>query len=658
MEVLMGIRVSNLLSKSVIIGLLVSVAPTVPWAQSVQIAPDVVVSATRVETPAEQVGSSITVFTAKDIEERNPQFVEDILRFVPGVDVGQTSGNPGGLTQVRIRGSEANHTLVIIDGVEVNRPNVSNEFDFFALRPEDIERIEVLRGPQTALYGSEAVGGVINIITKIGTGKPEYSLTQEFGSYFTRNTHVSARAGGKIAKGFGYNARISGSAFRTKGISAATIGAEADPSDIEDGNAKLGLNYKKIAFLDLVGRFTRSDVKNDKSDGDQVGINAVDDGTSTNSRDRYGRAQIRLNLFEGIWKQKFGVSATHNVIHSKNASGVTTFRNEGKKTILDYQSVLNAETKKIVNADHTLVLGYENEDDRLKNDSSFGNSIKEVNSNNVYFNYQLGLAKRFFFTGGSQLQYSKFFPNVDIEDSYRFTAAYLHRETKTKIKGAIGRGIKNPTLFELFGSSDNFSGNPNLKPESTESWEIGVEQSFLKNKLKFEAVYFDNQVDNLITGSSTTSKNIKGVSIHGVEFSMKAKPHKDVDVITNYTWMTSEQKSGADVGSELVRRPKHKANMNVIYRFLQNKANAGINLTYNGRTRDFDFDRSGGFSFATRTLTTLDSYFLVNLTGSYKFNNNFKLFGRVDNLFNENYEEVFGFGRPGVSGFGGVKLTF
>ena len=652
----MGIRIKNILSNSVIIGLLASIAiaPALAWAQGAQIAPEVVVSATRVETPAEQVGSSIAVFTAKDIEERNPQFVEDLLRFIPGVDVGQTSGNPGGLTQVRIRGSEANHTLVIIDGVEVNRPNVSNEFDFFALKPEDIERIEVLRGPQTALYGSEAVGGVINIITKTGTGKPEYSLTQEFGSYLTRNTHVSARAGGKIAKGFGYNVRISGSAFRTKGISAATIGTEDDPSDIEDGNAKLGFNYKKIAYLDLVGRFTRSDVKNDKSVGDAIGINSIDDESSTNTRDRYGRAQVRLNLFEGIWKQKFGLSGTHNIIHSKGASGVTTFRNEGKKTIWDYQSVFNVETNKFVNADHTLVLGYDNEDDRLRNDPS----IKEANSHNAYFNYQLGLAKRVFLTAGSQLQYSKFFPNVDIEDSYRFTAAYLHRETKSKVKGAFGRGIKNPTLFELFGTSDNFDGNPNLKPESTESWEVGVEQSFLKNKLKLDIVYFDNQTENLITGSSTTSKNIKGVSIHGVEFSMKAKPHKNVDVIANYTWMTTEQKSGADVGSELVRRPKHKANMNVIYRFLQNKANAGVNFTYNGRTRDFDFDNSGGFSFATRRFTTLDSYILVNLTGSYKFNKNFKLFGRIDNLFSQNYEEVFGYSRPGISGFGGVKLTF
>jgi len=299
-------------------------------------------------------------------------------------------------------------------------------------------------------------------------------------------------------------------------------------------------------------------------------------------------------------------------------------------------------------------LGYDNEDDRLRNDPS----IKEANSHNAYFNYQLGLAKRVFLTAGSQLQYSKFFPNVDIEDSYRFTAAYLHRETKSKVKVAFGRGIKNPTLFELFGTSDNFDGNSNLKPESTESWEVGVEQSFLKNKLKLDIVYFDNQTENLITGSSTTSKNIKGVSIHGVEFSMKAKPHKNVDVIANYTWMTTEQKSGADVGSELVRRPKHKANMNMIYRFLRNKANAGVNFTYNGRTRDFDFDNSGGFSFATRRFTTLDSYFLVNLTGSYKFNKNFKLFGRIDNLFSQNYEEVFGYSRPGISGFGGVKLTF
>lgn len=652
----MGIRVSFLICYSFLIAVSALVTPS--FAQQTQVAPEVVVSATRVETPAEQVGSSITVFTAKDIEERNPQFVEDILRFVPGVDVGQTGGNPGGLAQVRIRGSEANHTLVFIDGVEVNRANVSNEFDFFALRPEDIERIEVLRGPQTALYGSEAVGGVINITTKTGTGKPVYTLSQEFGSYLTRNSYLSARAGGKIANGFRYNARISGNVFRTKGISAATLGSEDDPSNIEDANTKFGLSYKKLLHLDLVGRFTRSDVKNDKSDGDLIGVSSVDNENSTNTRDRYGRAQVRLNFFEGIWKQKFGITGTHNVIHSKDASGTTTFRNEGKKTIWDYQSVVNVETKKLITADHTLILGYENEDDRLRNDSSFGNSVKEANSNNFYFNYQVGLAKRIFLTAGSQLQYSKFFPNVDIEDSYRFTAAYLHRETNTKVKGAIGRGVKNPTLFELFGSSDNFAGNPNLKPESTESWEAGFEQSFFKKRLKFDVVYFDNQIDNLITGSSTTARNIKGVSIHGVEFSVKTNPFKNLDVIANYTWMTTEQKSGQDVGSELVRRPKHKANMNVNYRFLQNKANAGINFIFNGRTRDFDFDRSGGFSFATRTLTTLDSYFLVNLNGSYKFNEKIKLFGRIDNLFSQNYEEVFGFSRPGISGFGGIKITF
>ena len=666
----MGNRVSSIFLSSVILVVLTLGAPGILQAQTSsqtlsqsssgssntpQIAPEVVVSATRVETPAEQIGSAITVFTAKDIEERNPQFVEDILRFIPGVDVGQTGGVPGGLAQVRIRGSEANHTLVIIDGVEVNRPNVSNEFDFFALRPEDIERIEVLRGPQTALYGSEAIGGVVNIITKTGNGKPKFTLTQEFGSDYTRNTHVSALAGGKIAKGFSYNARISGSGFRTDGISAASLGSEDDASDIEDGNAKLGLSYKKIAHLDLVGRFTRSDVKNDNT-GDPAlpfGVGALDNGSSTNTRDRYGRAQVRLNLFEGMWKQKFGLSATHNVIQSKAASGAVTFRNEGKKTIWDYQSVFNVETKKLLNANHTLILGYENEDDRLKSKSSFSSTLNEVNNNNFYFNYHLGLAKRFFFTGGSQLQYSDFFPNVDVEDSYRFTAAYLHRETKTKIKGAIGRGIKNPTLFELFGSSNNFVANPNLKPERTESWELGFEQSFLKDKLKLDVVYFDNQVKDLISGSGTTSTNIAGVSIHGVEFSVKTRPLKNVDVIANYTWMTSEQKSGADVGSVLVRRPKHKANVNLIYRFLQDKANAGVNFLYNGNAQDFDFNRS----FARR-LTTLDSYFLVNLTGSYKFSDGVKLFGRIDNLFGQNYEEVFGFGRPGISGFGGIKLTF
>ena len=218
--------------------------------------------------------------------------------------------------------------------------------------------------------------------------------------------------------------------------------------------------------------------------------------------------------------------------------------------------------------------------------------------------------------------------------------------------------MKNPTLFELFGSADNFVGNPNLKPEQAESWEIGFEQSFFKDKLKIDAVFFDNQIKDLIQGSSTTATNIAGSSIHGVELGIRARPLKNLDLIFNYTWMTSEQESGDDVGSVLVRRPKHKANMNAIYRFHQDKANVGLNFIYNGKAQDFDFDNSGGFSFSNRSLTTLDEYYLVNLTGSYKLHDKIKLFARIENLFDQRYEEVFDFGRPGIAGYAGIKMTY
>ncbi len=625
-----------------------TIDPRVSSAQEAQIAPDVVVTATRVATPAEQVGSAVTVITAKDIEERNPLFVERLLRSVPGVDVGQTGGLAGGNTQVRIRGSEGNHTLVIIDGIEVNRPNVSNEFDFFALQPEDIERIEVLRGPQSALYGSDAIGGVINIITKQGRGKPTINLKQEVGSIFTRNTHFGINSGGKIENDWSYHVRLSGSAFHTNGVSAASVGTEDDGFTLEDGNAKVGFGYKKMIFLDLVGRMTRTDLDTDSSNGNGP-PNAIDSLNRTVTDDSYGRAQFRLNLFEGMWKQKFGIMETNNTIKNKNSTGAVTFKNEGKKSVWDYQSVFNIETSKLVNLDHTLVLGYDNEDDRSE---SF--TTNEVNNDNFHFNYQLGIAKRFYFTGGAHQQWSDFFRNVDLEDSFRFTGAYVHRETKTKIKGAFGRGVKNPTLFELFGSTDNFVGNPNLKPEETKSWEAGFEQSFFNDKLKFDAVYFDNQITNLIQGSGNTATNIAGSSIHGVELGLKTHPMKNLDVVMSYTWTTSEQKSGTESGSELVRRPKHKANLDVNYRFLQNKANVNFGLLFNGQAQDLIFKNT----FADRELVTLDSYFLANLSGSYQIHENVKLFSRIENLFDQRYEEVEGFGRPGIAGFAGVKLSY
>jgi vitamin B12 transporter len=644
----MGIRVAYLfpfLTFVVFFG-----APTAPLQaqEALQIAPEVVVTATRVETPVEQIGSAITVITAKDIEERNPAFVEDILRSVPGVDVGQTGGAAGGLTQVRIRGGEGNHTLVFIDGVEVNRPNVSNEFDFFSLRPEEIERIEVLRGPQSALYGSDAVGGVVNIITKKGHGKPTATFTQELGSHMTRDSRLSAGAGGKIGNDLTYHARVSASRYHTDGISAASAGTEKDGFDLKDSNAKFGLSYKKFIHLDLVGRSTHSELDTDSSNGNSP-PSVVDSANTTDTKDQYGRAQVRVDLFEGMWKQKFGVSATHNIIRNKSGSGALTFRNEGKKTVLDYESVFNVETSTLVNADHTLVLGYDNEDDRQKSSAT-----NEVNNHNFNINYQLGLAKRVFLSAGAHRQWSDFFSNVDFEDSFRFTGAYLHRETNTKIKGAFGHGVKNPTLFELFGSTTNFVGNPNLKPEQTKSWEAGLEQSFFKDKLTVDAVYFDSQVRDLITGSGTTATNIAGASIHGVELGVTARPWKYVDVSANYTWTTTEEESGTRVGSELVRRPKHKFNINTNYRFLNDKANVNLDLHYTGEAQDLIFTNN----FGSSQLVTLDDYFLVNLSGGYKFNENVKLFARIENLLDQRYEQVAGFGTPGISGFAGIKLTY
>ena len=609
--------------------------------------PETVVSASRVPLPAREAGSAVTVITEEELEQRQVRIVSDVLRDVPGVAMGRT-GPVGALTQVRIRGAEGNQTLVLIDGIEVNNPAAASEFSFANLLNTEIARIEVLRGPQSALYGSDAIGGVINIITK--TPAPGFTVSgrAEAGSFATRD--------GMVTLGYGSERfYLSGTAnrFVTDGISAADENdgnSEADAYDNTTVRVKAGAKPLEFLEVEVVGTVVESDLQ---SDAGAVVINAIDSQDRSQSRERYGLAKATLTLFDGAWEHIARIGYADNATDFFDGTGAKTFTSEGAKVKLDYQTNVFFSTPDLAGAEHTVTFAAERErDEQFTNSAFFGPNTVEVVNHGYVGEYRLGLWDRVFLSGSVRRDDNDAL--FEDETTYRATAAYVHDDTGTRLHASAGQGVKNPTLFELFGATPTFTGNPNLTAEESFGWDAGVEQSLLGDQVVVDVTYFSNRIENLIQGSGNTAVNLPGASrIHGVEVAASAEPLAGLQLIGAYTFTAAED--GA--GNTLIRRAKHIASFNANYAFrvLDRAAAANLTVRYNGEQNDTVFQSY--FPLATRTVT-LEGFTLVNLAVSYQVHDGVEVFARGENLLDDQYQEVFGFGTPGISGLVGVRVGF
>lgn len=619
--------------------------PVAPAAaeEAVKRLPDIVVSASRVPVTAQEVGSAVTVITGEDIERKQVRVVSDVLREVPGVAVSR-SGTGGSFTQVRIRGAEGNQTLVIVDGVEVNDPSGGSEFDFGNLLASDIERIEVLRGPQSALYGSDAIGGVINIITKKGRGPVTGNLSVEGGSFRTGQASASVRGGGDW-----YHFSLGGTGFTTDGVPVAP---ESEGNDEADGNrnqtynAKLGVSPLENLEIELFGRFVKSTTETDPQPAVAGIIRTVDGDEETETIQRTGRAQVKYSLFDGAWEHILGAGINQDETDSFT-NDMLTFEADGAKARYDYQTNIFFETPTVAEATHSLTFLAEREDESQVTRSAFGGSDLDITSYGYVGEYRVGLWDRLFLSGSVRYDDNDIFENAT---TFRTTAAYLHEETGTRLHGSIGTGVKNPTLFELFGFGPNFVPNPDLQPEESRGWDIGAEQSFLKDRLIFDVTYFNNRITDLIQGAGNTAVNLDGTSkIQGLEVTAKARIAEGLTFAGQYTYTEGQDANGL----ELVRRAKHLASANLAYEFLDGRAKLDVGVDYNGEQQDIQFSNF----FAARTNVTLDDFVLVNVAASYELIEGVELYGRVENLLDEDYQEVLGFNNPGIGAFVGIRAT-
>jgi vitamin B12 transporter len=609
---------------------------------------DVVVSATRTEMSTLPLANSISVIDSAEISNSNKISLSDLLKNEPGLSYTQQGGQ-GTLTNLYIRGGNSSHTLVLIDGVEVNLPSdPGNVYDFSTLPIDNIQRIEVLRGPQSTLYGSDALAGVINIITKKGNGSPKLSLYTEGGSFNTFK--ILAGFNGSFEK---LNYSLTSSRTKSDGFSAASenLGnTEKDGYTFNNFSSLIGYNLGNNTELNFYTRYTNS-----KSDYDQFGGQFGDDPTYIFDQEEFSiRGESKINLMDKKWNQKLGITFFTNIrkysFDSTLFNPATSRSNyDGRKYKFDWQNNFSFIDNNLIS------VGFETEFEEVVSEylffSSFGNfeSIfpkNDASTFGVFLQDQVKFSEDFFAAAGVRIDNHNKFGSVF---TYRIAPAYIYWETGTKFKATMGTGFKAPSLFYLY---DPAFGNSELNPEKSFGWDAGIEQFFWKEGFSFGATYFYNKFTNMFGFDNITFRtiNINKAETNGVEFFAKVRPSEDFDLKLNYTYTNAKDKSEntENFDEKLLRRPEHKAGFLASYSFLQ-KTNINVELIWVGKRDDYDFSEF--------KRTQLDSYLLANLAAHYNILDFLRLNFRVDNLFDTDYEDVLGYTTPGISFYGGIKLS-
>ena len=493
------------LSSLTILFLAAECSPALAGEDNVPELDTVVVTATRSEKPLREVGSTVTVVTHDDMEQRQVQTVANALRIVPGLDV-VNNGGPGQLTSVFIRGANANHTLVLIDGTEMNDPpSPNNAFDFANLTVDNIERIEVLRGGESSIYGSDAIGGVINIITRKGSKTPRYAIDARGGSYDSFKVHGTASGATDLID-------YSVSASRTEfgGFSAADRlrgNPERDRYRNSSVDTRLGVHPTEDLEFGWNLRFNEATTHLDAD----YPVPHDDPNYQSIVKELYTRGYTHFSVFDNLWEQTLGLA--YSLTDRRYADEIDPANPFplnadylGEKIKVDWQNILH------LHEANTLTLGIEDEEDRLSSGSD-AIGAKSFNTQGYYLLDQLRLWNLSFTSASVRLDDNN---RVGSKVTWRISQALVFDETGTKLKANYGTGFKIPSLFDLY---DQFTGNPDLVPETSRNWDVGIDQSFGDQRVAVGATYFNNHFNNLIQYSFTNRQveNVARARAEGVE---------------------------------------------------------------------------------------------------------------------------------------------
>jgi vitamin B12 transporter len=641
-------------------------------AQSSQQLPDLVVTANRTAEPISRTGSAISVINADTIATGNPGSLVDAFRTVPGLDISETGG-PGGTTSIRLRGGNTGQTLVMIDGIRVNDPTAaSGDYDFAMFAPSVIERIEVLKGPQSALYGSDAMGGVVNVISKKGSGPAQFNVRTEGGSYGTASTNGSMTGstgpwsyaftgGGQHSNGF------SRYGYRIPAIEARFPNLENDGYDRLGGSARIGYDAGEGVKLEggYLSSYTRA----------AYDAASADTPSASTKRLQQVWGNVTIDTFGGVLTHNVNVFDTHSERSFNDVSFATT------RNITTTTSVISDYTGDSVGAEYqatlklgplgSLVYGARTQRETAQTYTtnilpirgSLTPAVAAAQDVNALFAlWSLPVGERLNFTLGGRVDdvaTSGDRPgNLNASarfETWRATAAYNIFETGTKLRASAATGAKAPTLFQLYSP---LNGTPSLSSETNFGYDAGIDQSLFNGRVVVSLTGFAADYSNLINFVSPTTVanpclasqttgcyiNVARAETNGIELGA------DVVILPGllkfnaaYTYLHAIDLSN---GTILARRPKNLARFALT-----------ITPTDKWTIEPRVTTVSKRFS-SSNQVGQVDAYTRVDLYSEYRIDANWKVFARGENILNEHYQEVLNFGTTGPAAYAGFNATW
>jgi vitamin B12 transporter len=615
---------------------------------------EVLVTASLIPIAETRSASAITVIDSEQLKNRAALSVSDLLRDVPGLAVSR-SGVQGSQTQIRVRGAEANHLLVMIDGVEVNDPSQGDELNWGTLTTSDIERIEVIRGPQSAMRGSDAMAGVVNIITR--------SADQPF------SVKVFAEAGSFSTKKYGLNVGHKADKYDVR-LGMSNLEAEGD-NIIQDIGTNDNDGYKNTSINFKAGVDVSDQLRLTLSVGRSDGVTEYDDayasriGTETHNEfndllhSDFNRLSSQINAqyssADGKWDHKISLSDSqfenNNFKSSPDGVGLANGATESNKQ--DYQYIVSrlwqASEQQI-----SVLLEQEKEEYKQLGGFATGNDANTFvvrNTNSIALEYRVDPIDKLTFAISARSDINNVF---DDAKTWKFESIY-RLDTSTRFRANVGTAIKNPTFSELYGIYSGFQGNPDLTPEESMSWEFGIDKQLLNDHLDLRATYFNAKLEDEIATAYkcaqncggdwkddvwvSSPENINGLSRQkGLELVSSWSVNESLVMDLSYTYTDSTEE-----GINEVRRARHIGSANLLWQARHNLS-ISTNIQHNGKQTDIGD-------------VLLDAFTLVNVNANLEATDKLDIYLRLDNLFDESYQEVFGYQTLGFGASLGLRYS-
>lgn len=627
--------------------------------------PELLVTTGAAALPTKEVASSFTIISAEDIATYQYRDVVAALQSVPGLHVVQ-SGGKGALTSVFTRGAQSNQTLVMLNGLAINDPSSpGGAANLGTITLDNVERIEVVRGPQSALYGSQAIGGVINIITKTGDVSPVSTAKIEFGTLGTVNTSAST---GGLAGPVTYYLSAARNATDGSDVTPARLrGAEGNEDDGDEnynlsGNFGFDLNeqIKASAFI----QYTKSNTDIDDSGSDSFFNNTYQNrNNQTKSTSLLIGSGLEGSFFNDAWRPKLSLGISRLISDSYDAVAA-------RDSIYSYEIGAKGDTQKVEFANaldlipnNLLTFGASYEHTKFKasgaRDFTGGflilpNSDASTSTKSLYLGDHITIGDSFFLTLSGRYDMPEDFKN---RYSYTIAPGYYIASTDTRLTASYGTGFKAPSLYQLYGFDPNsfgnfYIGNPNLKPETSKGWDAGIEQGFLDGKVRTGLTWFQNDIKDAISiiyiGFDSTARNTDKLETKGIETFVAIDLLDNLKTRIDYTYT---QVNSETFTTTMTRRPRHKIAFTADWQPMD-----GTSLSTNVQWVDphRDISRDGFVPYYVYP----SAYTIVNIGLSQKLTESLTLTAGVNNLLDQDYEPAHGFEAAGIEALAGLAVTF